>query len=265
MHTSGLEIDQLKSMIEEKIHNTYLNKYIKNPSIDKEKLFVLAAIFNNADMSAFRKKQYIITTMLVQAALDIHEQVPVTNQSQNETERVTKQLTVLAGDYYSGLYYLILSEMQAFEMIHILASAIKEINEYKMQLYYNGAMSLQSYIYNLKKIESLLIQRTAAYVNESVLNPVIEDWLITANLIREQRNEHYSKAISLQLGHRLHHLQNTSGAPDWTEIENIIQKNTNRIETAIPHIPDRHEVLKNHIQKKLKERTDSRASIAEEG
>ena len=264
MHTSDLDIDQLKSMIEEKIQHTYLNKYIKNPVIDEKKLFALYTVFNNADMSTFGKEQYIITIMLVQIALDTHEQVPATNQEQqDEGERVAKQLTVLAGDYYSGLYYLILSEMQAFEMIHILASAIKEINEYKMQLYYNETLSLQRYIHDLKKIESLLIQHAAAYVNESRLNPLIEDWLITINLM--QRKKHNSKEFALQLRNRLNHLENDSDNLIWTELENIIQKNTNRIEEAVTRVPKRHAMFRNHIQKSLKEVADYRASIAEEG
>lgn len=265
MHTSSLEIAQLKSMVEEKIQNTYLNNYIKNPVIDEEKLFVLYAVFKNTSMSTFKKEQYIITTMLVQTALDTHEQVPVDNQSPDEIERVTKQLTVLAGDYFSGLYYLILSEMQAFEMIHTLASVIKEINEYKMQLYYNETASLTSYMHDLKKINSLLIQRVADYVNESVLNPIIEDWLITIQLIHERGKKHNNKEFSMQFSDRLSHFKNDSDALIWTELENIIKKNTNRIEDAVTQIPDRHAILKNHIQKRLKELADNRASIAEEG
>src|SRR5699024_12080275 len=97
----------------------------------------LSVILNNRSMSILRKKQYIITTKLVQIAWDTNDLVPVTNdEMDSEESRVAKQLTVLAGDYYSGLYYLLLSEIEAFDMIHILASAIKEINEYKMKLYY---------------------------------------------------------------------------------------------------------------------------------
>src|SRR5690625_6294240 len=91
-------------------------------------------------------------------------------------------------NYFSVLYYLLLSEIEAFDMIHILASAIKEINEYKMKLYYQEIYSLQDFIHVLKKIESLLILRVAAYVNEPELNPIIEDWLITGKLIQEKRN-----------------------------------------------------------------------------
>src|SRR5690625_5997028 len=91
-------------------------------------------------------------------------------------------------NYFSVLYYLLLSEIEAFDMIHILASAIKEINEYKMKLYYQEIYSLQDFIHVLKKIESLLILRVAAYVNEPELNPIIEDWLITGKLIQVKRN-----------------------------------------------------------------------------
>lgn len=265
LHTSSLELNELKALIEDKIQHTYLEKYIKKPIIDDEKLFILSVIFSNTSMSTFRKKQYIITTMLVQIALDTHDLVPVTNdEMDSEESRVAKQLTVLAGDYYSGLYYLLLSEIEAFDMIHILASAIKEINEYKMKLYYQEIYSFRDFIHVLKKIESLLILRVAAHVNEPELNPIIEDWLITGKLIQVKRNIQ-NKDHSQIIANWLQYSKDNNGLSLLADLENVIKKNTNRIEASALQLPSHYELMKNHIQYGLKELVSNNTSIAEEG
>src|SRR5699024_9234118 len=164
------------------------------------------------------------------------------------------------GDYYSGLYYLLLSEIEAFDMIHILASAIKEINEYKMKLYYQEIYSFRDFIHVLKKIESLLILRVAAHVNEPELNPIIEDWLITGKLIQVKRNIQ-NKDHSQIIANWLQYSKDNNGLSLLADLENVIKKNTNRIEASALQLPSHYELMKNHIQYGLKELVSNNTSI----
>src|SRR5699024_11828541 len=110
-----------------------------------DKIIFQADVNKHMDMKDTKKKQIILTVMLVQCALDTHELVPVNNDSM--LSKTEKQLAVLAGDYYSGLYYALLAEHGQIRMIQILANAIKQINEYKMNIYYGEANDINELIY----------------------------------------------------------------------------------------------------------------------
>ena len=164
------KIAKLKIMLEEKLTHPYLERYLPSPKIDEDKLLLFYAIFDEIDLSEELKESYIITAMLVQVALDTHDDVTTMNNI-NSTEFVQRQLTVLAGDYFSGLYYFMLSEIEDIKMIRALAVAIREINEHKIRLYHDKSSNLQSIMDSLLTVETSLFQRVAEYLN-------VESWKV---------------------------------------------------------------------------------------
>ncbi|RYG73612.1 hypothetical protein EU245_05795 [Lentibacillus lipolyticus] len=184
LQTSSMEMNSVKAMISEKIHNSLIEQYVQIPYLNDDKLYMLISILNNTSLPDTKRKNYTVATMLVQMALDIHDAVPEANEyQQTDNEEKSKQLSVLAGDYYSSLYYLLLSEVEEIELVGVLASAIKEINEIKMQLYYKMSdepfhVSMQY----IKKLESLLITRVADFAGESVIRDSAAEWLAVRKL-----------------------------------------------------------------------------------
>src|SRR5699024_11653277 len=112
------------------------------------------------------KQQHMTSIMLVQIALDTHEKIPNQHQEwvMNETE---KQLSVLAGEYYSGLYYLLLSEIEDINMIKTLATAIQQINEQKMKLFYEDVASFEALMSTIRSLETSLFPGVARMMNRS--------------------------------------------------------------------------------------------------
>lgn len=265
LHTSSVNIKEIKELLTYKIKHTYLEKYIEQPVIDEGKLMALSMIVNHTSLPIETKKQYVITIMLVQMALDTHDLVQITNDNhENETTIVSRQLTVLAGDYYSGLYYLLLAEIKDVNLIHTLAVTIKEINEYKMKLYYKEVDSFDNYIEIVSKVESLLITRFADSLGHSSVNEIIEKIICTTKLI-EEKKEFTDQSQSSILRHW--HLHHESGArlPHLREVESMIEQHASEIEKQLYEPAIHLSINKMHLHHMLQELIYDHTTVAEEG
>lgn len=266
LHAFDVTSKKMTALIKNEIEHSYLDKYIKKPIIDEEKIFILSKVLNHTTLSEHVKEQYIITTMLVQIALDTHDLVPVENNTnENEDNKTSMQLSVLAGDYYSGLYYLFLSRIEDIKMIQTLSSAIKEINEYKMLLYYNETSSFHNYIEYVGLVDSLLITRVAEHVNMiPEFIDLIGKILITNKLIKEKRNI-YNTFASPALNNWFENSTTCTYSSILNNVESIIQKNTRDIEAMISQSSKQLSIFRSSIDYLLEELIYKKISIVEEG
>lgn len=264
LDNSTAEIQRLKNRIEDKIEHRYLDKYIQKPEIDEDKLFILSKVIpKNSSFSNKERDTYITTTMLVQIALDIHELVPAENLPDESKEyQLTKQLRVLAGDYYSGLYYYSLAEVDDLKFIRKLATIIKEINEYKMQLYYDEYDSFQEYIEINFRIESLLINQVAAYMDNTTFTTLINEWLVINRLIFEKQNNSQRKALFTSW---FEEQKKDSFLTFDDQLDNDVTDHLIRFENELNKLPRQHTDIKSYFRRKLNNLMDLNPSIVEEG
>ncbi|WP_017755587.1 heptaprenyl diphosphate synthase component 1 [Calidifontibacillus oryziterrae] len=181
------EIKQIKADIDGRVKHPYLMKFINVPIIDEQKLILLYVILKQSNLCPEKLKQYILSTMLVQVALDTHEQVTIQHLEDDDERMKNRQLMVLAGDYYSGLYYYLLSLIDDIPMIRVLSNAIKEINEHKIALYQKEPNDLDELMNDVASIDSLLIQKIAEYVQCPELQKLSRELLLINRLNQEKR------------------------------------------------------------------------------
>ncbi|ASK63336.1 heptaprenyl diphosphate synthase [Virgibacillus phasianinus] len=258
--TSSVELTKLRSLIEDKIQHAYLDKAIQKPEIDEIKLALLYYYMRQSKLPVPKIEQYILSTMFVQMALDIHEIVPLRNdRSESSTNQEKRQLKVLAGDYYSGLYYSLLSDTKDFSVIHILATAIKEINEYKMKLYYDDICSFDEVILLLVKIESLLVTRMISHTIEFPNIALIENIILVNRLLHEKKlfagNNNSPLFDNLKV-----YVTNLQKLDFQNRVDQIISQRKNDIENSIADLPN-----KNDIITILRDILENDTSVAKEG
>nr|WP_259545140.1 heptaprenyl diphosphate synthase component 1 [Heyndrickxia oleronia] len=140
------QIALIKETIKQKISQNYLMQFIDEPYIDEDRMNILIESLSSLKLTKGNINKYVTTTMLIQIALDTHDKV-------NNTSELLKkrQLTVLAGDYYSGLYYKILAEVENVPLIRTLAEGIKIVNEHKVAIYRLEDCTVEQYMDTFKK------------------------------------------------------------------------------------------------------------------
>ncbi|PFK47422.1 heptaprenyl diphosphate synthase [Bacillus cereus] len=179
----------IKEQLLVKLRHPYFINYIEEPFIDEEKVVLLYAALKSANLHKEQIDHYVVTIMLVQIALDTHERV--SNKADKETNGFHKrrQLTVLAGDYYSGLYYYLLSMNCDIVLIRALAEGIKEINEHKIMLYQKVYQTVDEVMASMMKIESALLQKTCDHFHVSHWKPFIA-YVLGRNRLQKEYQLH---------------------------------------------------------------------------
>jgi len=256
VHTISTNTNDLKYMIEKKLQHPYVEKFVQKPFVDTDKLELLEYMYNQIQLPITIKHQHILTIMLVQIALDTHEQIPNENQDSlmNETE---KQLSVLAGDYYSGLYYLLLSELEEVSMIQVLASAIRKINEHKMVVFYEDIQSTHELLHVISQIESTLFTDVALYqgIDQQVIN-VIQIALLLHRVEREQ-------SIHGIIATYIKQHQTSIGKDVRLQLKEMYHLHKKQLENELMKLPYQHFSFSHALRHKFE--LSFNTSVAEEG
>lgn len=136
----------------------FVQQYVDIPPIAENRLALLYCFLCENGISKERAANLCVTTGLVQLGLDTHEIVQLHYDHTLMAER-NRQLSVLAGDYYSSYYYHLLAEADELEAVRILAAAIEKINEAKMKLYISekeNKLTFEVYLSLRKTIDTAL-------------------------------------------------------------------------------------------------------------
>jgi heptaprenyl diphosphate synthase len=112
-----------------------IQKHTSLPELAEYRARLLLVFLNKSNQDSDHNELVTVATSLVQLGLDTHDLVPVTNLQKEEKDARSRQIKVLAGDYFSSRFYHILAQAGEIEMIKQLSDAICEVNRMKMNLY----------------------------------------------------------------------------------------------------------------------------------
>ncbi|KYQ87842.1 MULTISPECIES: heptaprenyl diphosphate synthase component 1 [Thermoactinomyces] len=126
-------LNQLITQIQNDANHKYVRKIIGEAEVPVFFVQVLQWLLGDLAVDKKRADLYILATTLVKMGTDMHERVAVASpDSENEQKQ---QLTVLAGDHYSSLFYWHLAGWHETEGIRCLAGVTCRVNEWKMSLH----------------------------------------------------------------------------------------------------------------------------------
>ncbi|NGZ74238.1 heptaprenyl diphosphate synthase component 1 [Saccharibacillus alkalitolerans] len=168
-----------------------IRKHTDIPALPDARLRLLHA-FLEASESAVRSEVYGTVTALLQTGLDIHDRVAPGDDSEEEQAMRSRQLKVLAGDYYSSRFYELLAASGEIGMVAELSRAIADVNRSKMELYLrmqgDAALELREYLECVAAIKIRLFESFDVLLDGPLL-PHWQELLLLAGLCEAAAEE----------------------------------------------------------------------------
>lgn len=152
MNAASIEeqVSQLKNNILTQLHHRTLLQYTGKPVIEDDQLLYLLLPKLNGEQWSQQINWAAIAVAMIYATLHGHDLI----DEQDATSK-SQQLTVLAGDYYSGMYYTTLAAIPDIQLIRSLSEAVVEISESKTAIYEPIKRNLNEWLEALEVIEAM--------------------------------------------------------------------------------------------------------------
>ncbi|WP_337103475.1 heptaprenyl diphosphate synthase component 1 [Paenibacillus sp. YIM B09110] len=140
------------------------------PALAHPRLQLLHSFLTRGQAYEKHSELYTLVASLVQLGMDTHDRInndaDTTQRAENEMR--AKQLKVLAGDYFSSIFYQLLAQAGQIEMIEILSEAVCEVNRLKTNLYMRMKqmkLTADDYLSCMTQIRSELFQSFTALLD----------------------------------------------------------------------------------------------------
>lgn len=270
-----VKLDGIREHLMKKLSHPYLLEYVEAPVIDDDKLLLLISLLDQYGLEYDKIENYTVTTMLLQIALDTHEHVRNSHSGEDDDSHRSRQLTVLAGVYFSGLYYKLLADTDDIELIRQLAAGVKEVNEHKISVYQKEADAIDRLMDSVKKIESTLLGKIADHFHASEWHELAANWLFVKRLIQEEKKFiHSGRSLVFDVLRKLvlpkvEHSSNELSPEQQKYLMSIctryIEYSMSLIEAAIKKLPGKNGLLVEKIKLIAGQHQSMSKKIVEEG
>ncbi|MGE7673737.1 heptaprenyl diphosphate synthase component 1 [Lysinibacillus sp. NPDC094403] len=242
-------IAQLKTEIFMDVRHRTLQKYTGVPVLDENQLFYLLVPFLNGEEWQQEEREAAITVGIVYAALAAHDHIKELDATSKE-----QQLTVLAGDFYSGRYYEILAMSGNVALIRNLSQGIVARCEHQIKVYEAEKRSIEQWFASISNIESGLISKFFELYSFSDYIPIMEKSLLILRLEREWATYQHGHASLMS------RVLEESARYVGVTYSNVIQDKVVQLKTELLQILEDASFLQGDVKQALQARVE--ASIA---
>lgn len=210
---------ELKQYYERLVRHDYLEDYIDDTRPDEHELWLVYSILKKREPS-YRAIAITLAWGYVHAGLAIHELVSLHNKN-DDVSKKRRQLNVLAGDFYSALYYQSLAGVNAVDMIELFGSTLQEIYEQKMATYMDKEAPFQERLQQSKAIESLLVTSITKKLNITDYDDLIKTFFFYKRLSKDEQEASEEKISPLRMSLRNGQISNASEEDMFREAKQV--------------------------------------------
>ena len=176
------QVSQLKNNILKQLHHRTLLQFTGQPVIEDDQLLYLLLPKLNGEQWSQQLDFAASAVAMIYAALHGHELI-----DEQEATSKSQQLTVLGGDYYSGMYYTTLAAIPDIQLIRSLSGAVVKISECKTAVYEPEKRNLEEWFEAIRVIEAMATQQFMKRYDFDCYIEIAELGLVLARFKREMK------------------------------------------------------------------------------
>lgn len=143
-------------------YHDMIESHTQLPDFPDLRVRLLFSFLNEQRFAAKYSELYALTVALVQQGLDTHEMVDNEQGLIKTQEMRSRQLRILAGDFFSSRFYQLLAQAGQIDMVKRISEAIVEVNRLKAELYIaikQGSVTADNYLTQRSRLKAELFVR----------------------------------------------------------------------------------------------------------
>ncbi|MCQ6558038.1 heptaprenyl diphosphate synthase component 1 [Paenibacillus mendelii] len=127
--------NRIHEMAKKYVDYDMIQKHTELPAFPDTRIRLLFAFLANQRTPLMHSELYSLVVSLVQLGMDTHDGIDSDSGRMNEREMRSRQLKVLAGDYFSSRFFQLLAQAGQIDMIRLISDRVCEVNRLKINLY----------------------------------------------------------------------------------------------------------------------------------
>lgn len=155
-------LKEVEQLVHEQAVYQYLEENNEGGQMDKDQMLFLHEAISGSDLTDVSAYRVVSATLYMILAHDTHEKIDEPDDVVQMT-RKEQELTVLAGDFYSALYYRTLAELEMIPLLRALQSGVQETNTAKTNIYQLHVATDEEYLTQLALTNAAIFSKFAKY------------------------------------------------------------------------------------------------------
>ncbi|RIX53483.1 heptaprenyl diphosphate synthase [Paenibacillus nanensis] len=166
-----MTIYRISDMTRQYAKHDMIETHTELPPLAEPRARMLYAVLSEQRSSREQSELYTLVVSLVQLGMDTHDLIDTDTAQRSEREMRSRQLKVLAGDFFSARFYQLLANAGQIDMITKISNAVCEVNKLKVNLYTRMRglkLSAEDYFGFAVQLRSELFQHFASLLEGAV-------------------------------------------------------------------------------------------------
>lgn len=162
---------RIPEMAKKYVEYDMIQAHTELPEFPESRIRLLFAFLANQRTPLIHSELYSLVVSLVQFGMDTHDMIDSDSGRLAEKEMRSRQLKVLAGDYYSSRFYQLLAQAGQVDMIRRISNGVTEVNKLKVSLYMRMKqlkMNAEEYVSQYVRIKTELFQAFTSVLDDKM-------------------------------------------------------------------------------------------------